>query len=432
MKSIAEETHWSLWRKILFRFFFIFFSLEILNQHFLGNWFPGGYVWELGARIFTPPCLWLNDHFFHLYYKAESWTTFSASLVLIRMIVYLLLAFTGCLVWTLLQRKKANYNRLDFWFREVLCFCSACTMLFYGVIKIFPVQMRMPTFINLNGPVGDLTPFDLLWLMMGYGQPYQTFTGIGEAVGATLILFRRSRPIGLAILIGILSNIVLLNYTYVIGVQELSIVLLLISFYLFEPYLKNLWQFFFSNEPVSQLSGQFHYRIKSNWKYLVYGIPITILLTSVVVNVNRVYKRQTLNRTINESRQYSEVKNFVVNSDTLKNLIEGDTIRWRFWSEWKSENRLQLSLNVMNTSATKTYFLTRDSVQQTITLKPSKETDTTSLQFKYKEVDKLNWHLEGIVNGSFIVADLQKIDPAKRLNLLRTKREFFMIDSPEN
>jgi len=102
-----SEISWKFCEKILFRFFFIFFSLEIFTQDFTGNWLGGNLIiWDLGAKIFTPPFLWLNNYIFHFNYYPEDWTTFSGSLVLIRDITYLFIAVIICLAWTNIDNNR--------------------------------------------------------------------------------------------------------------------------------------------------------------------------------------------------------------------------------------------------------------------------------------------------------------------------------------
>lgn len=428
-----SETTWKFQEKILFRFFFIFFSLEIFTQDFTGNWFGGNlFIWDLGAKIFTPPFLWLNGHIFHFNYHPEDWTTFSGSLVLVRDIAYLFLSLIICLTWTIVDGNRKNYSKLNFWFGKVLCICLACTIFAYGITKVFPVQMMMPGFVDLHKPVGDLTPFDLLWLTMGYGKPYQIFTGIGEVLGAVLILFRPTKPIGLIILFIVLLNVVMLNYTYVIGVLEFSILLLLVTIYLLFPYFKNLWLFFFSNQFVNQSINLRDYKISTPWKkYTVTSLGLIVVATTFILNTNAGYSRYTRFEAINNSRNYSAVKFFVINNDTLKNHIEGDTIRWRFWSERVVDEKLMVTLCVMNTRASRSYFLKRDSVGKILTLMPVNKKDTSQIKFTWNDLDKINWHLDGVVKGQHITADLQKINPDSTLRLFQVKREIFAMDKED-
>ena len=167
-----NNEQWTAWQKIAFRFLFVFLSLQVLTENFIGNWFGSTlFIWRLGEKIFVPSCLWLNNHLFHFKYIPQSWTTFSGSLHTIRDIVYLLIALLVCIFWSLLDRKRPNYNKLLYWFSQCLVVALSCITFAYGVTKIFPIQMAAPSFIGLQTAVGNLSPFDLIWTAFGYGKP---------------------------------------------------------------------------------------------------------------------------------------------------------------------------------------------------------------------------------------------------------------------
>src|SRR6266700_583507 len=159
-----NNTRWTFWQKTVFRFFFTFLLLQVLTENFLGNLFGNTlFIWRLGETIFVRPCSWLNNHFFHYKYMPQTWTTFSGSLHTIRDIVYLVLSCLVCVVWTIFDRKSENYQKLLYWFSQCLVIGLSCIMFAYGILKVFPVQMRTPSFLDLNRPVGNLSPFELLW-----------------------------------------------------------------------------------------------------------------------------------------------------------------------------------------------------------------------------------------------------------------------------
>jgi hypothetical protein len=115
-------------------------------------------MWTLGEKIWAPPTLWLNKHIFHFKYIPESWTTFSGSLHTIRDTVYLVFSFLACAAWTIFDKKRTNYNKLHYWFTESLVIALSCMLFSYGIIKLFPLQMRSPTLITLYKPMGDQAP----------------------------------------------------------------------------------------------------------------------------------------------------------------------------------------------------------------------------------------------------------------------------------
>jgi hypothetical protein len=418
---------WTTGQKIAFRFFFVFLTLQVLTESFFGNLFGANRdIWTLGETIFVPPCLWLNKHFFHLKYNSQGWTTFSAVLHTIRDTVYLLLSILACVLWTIFDRKRSDYNKLLYWFSQALVMILCSIVFIYGIIKAIPVQMSFPSFISLQTPVGEMSPFDLIWITFGYGTPYQVFGGILEVLAAILILFRRTRIVGLVILIPLMVNIIMLNYTYQIGVLTLSFYILLVALFLLAPYIPQIIRFFFVQQPV--ILAHHEYVPGRNYKTIVLKtIGILFIGTSFILNLQSSYDRYMRVADTNRSRQYSLVKNYVINNDTLK-LIENDTLCWRIWSERVTNGKNMVTITTMKPGFSKTYVIERDSTKQMLTLHPFNQPDSTPLNFNYTAISKAHWRLDGVIQKNNIQVDLQKINPDTVMTLLKTKRNIIALD----
>ncbi|MDP4261759.1 MAG: hypothetical protein Q8941_04450 [Bacteroidota bacterium] len=425
--ELSSHHRWTTGQKIAFRFFFLFLTLQIFTENFLGNLFGGTlFIWRLGEKIFVRPCLWLNDHIFHFKYIPQSWTTFSGSLHTIRDTVYLLLAFLVGGLWTIVDRKRANYNKLFYWFSRFLVVALSCIVFAYGIIKVFPVQMSPPSRMGLYTPVGDLSPFNLLWTTFGYGRPYQIFTGFFEALGAILVLFNRTRVAGLLFIIAVMINVIMLNYTYQIGVLVMSAYILLIAFFLLAPGLKQLVRFFLIQQPAVLQQNEY-VPGKNVATILLKTLALLFIGTSFTLNILFAYNRYTKTENINRSREYSLVKNYIVNSDTLK-LIENDTLCWRFWSERVADGKRFVTIATMKPGLYKTYAIERDTLKRTLSLHPFSGNDTASLNFSYRDINKINWCLSGTSGQKNIKVELERINPDTIMNLLKTKRTIIVFD----
>ncbi len=424
--AFSGNPQWAAWQKITFRFFFILFTLQLFTDNFFAVW-AGEFllsVVKVSDKIFVRPTMWLNNHIFHFYYTPLHGFTFSASLHTIRDITYLFLACSGCIAWTVIDRKRTNYNKLLYWFSQCLIVALSCMLFAYGIIKLFPVQMQAPSLEELNTRLGDLSPFELLWSTFGYGKPYQVFSGCLEVLAALLVLFKRTRVAGLLISVAIFINIILVNYTYRVGVLITACYLLLMTLFLLAPYAKPLVRFFFTGQPVVLLQNRLLPGRKNLWLKI---IAILFIGTSFSLNTHHAIKRYTTRNSVSNSRQYSLVKNYVVNNDTLQ-LIENDTTRWRTWNESIRNGKRMVTISAMRPGAEKTYLIEQDSAKHCLTLRPYQQADTTSLCFSYADIDKLNWRLNGTVQQKNIWVELQKFDPDTTLNLLKLKRVIINFD----
>lgn len=66
-------------------------------------------------------------------------------------------------------------------------------------------------------PVGELGSFDLAWVFFGYSFGYILFIGLSQLLGAFMLLFEKTKLLGVAILIPILLNIIVVDYFFQIS-----------------------------------------------------------------------------------------------------------------------------------------------------------------------------------------------------------------------
>ncbi|HEX7182871.1 MAG TPA: DoxX family protein, partial [Thermoanaerobaculia bacterium] len=104
---------------------------------------------------------------------------------------FLVFSVAATLVWTLLDRKRRNYERLHEWLRIYVRFVLATAMISYGAYKVIPSQFPAPSLDRLMQPFGDASPMGLLWTFIGASTAYNIFGGVGEMLGGLLLTFRR-------------------------------------------------------------------------------------------------------------------------------------------------------------------------------------------------------------------------------------------------
>lgn len=97
----------------------------------------------------------------------------------------------------------------------------ACTMLtVYGTGKIVGGQFyrngNLPDDVA-QIPLADAAGFDLAWTFFGYSEGYVYFIGLTQIVGALMLLFERTKLLGVATLVPVLLNIIVVDYFFSIS-----------------------------------------------------------------------------------------------------------------------------------------------------------------------------------------------------------------------
>lgn len=246
-ESLRPGEAWGPLKTLLFRFFFIYLVLHNFPA-------PLDYVPSAERavvaylRMWNPLVLWVAEHVFRVVVPVNGgWdTTFGY----VRIFCFLVISAAAALIWTLLDRKRSGHARLYEWLRVYLRFVLAVAMIDYGAAKVFPSQFPAPTTDRLMQPFGDASPMGLLWTFMGASVPYNVFAGLGELAGGLLLTFRRTTLLGALICIGVMSNVVMLNFSYDVPVKVYSSHLLLMAVFLAAHDLRRLANLFVLNRPT--------------------------------------------------------------------------------------------------------------------------------------------------------------------------------------
>jgi uncharacterized membrane protein YphA (DoxX/SURF4 family) len=229
---------WSLAGRILFRLTFVYLLLFIL---FGGN--------SPLLRLWDGIVLWVGKHVFDVAITFRPLGSGDTTWNYVQLFCFLVVAAGTSFVWSLLDRKRINYQRLDDWLRVIVRYSLAMTMIFYGIGKF--TQFPSPSHGWLVQPLGDSSPMRLLWAFMGASPAYTYFTGGVELLGGLLLVFRRTTLLGALVCLAATTQVVLLNYCYDVPVKILSSHLLLMTVFLLLPHLRRLADLFLFNRVVT-------------------------------------------------------------------------------------------------------------------------------------------------------------------------------------
>lgn len=108
--------------------------------------------------------------------------------------------------------RPADAPILAFW-QGLLRYAVAFDLSMFGWQKIFHLQFFVPLGM-LDLPFSSLSGEDLTWAYFGHSYPYRCTIGALQIGGALLLLFHRTRLLGVLTLLPVLINILLTDYFY--------------------------------------------------------------------------------------------------------------------------------------------------------------------------------------------------------------------------
>ncbi|WP_299272745.1 DoxX family protein [uncultured Psychroserpens sp.] len=383
MESVKhQKTNWSIIDKIAFRVIFSYVILFILLL-FTALLFEGFLRWF--ADIFLG---WGSD------FSTESTGSGDRSFDYVRFALNLVLALLVGLIWTIADRKRHSYNTLFYWFQVILRVALFVAMLFYGLAKVFNGQFGSPSLELLMQSVGEMSPMGLAWTFMGYSLAYSIFIGFIEILGGVLLLYRKTQTIGSLIIVGVMTNVVVMNLIYDIPVKLFSMHLTLMAIILLWPDRYRIINMFFKNKTVEKIE---FYKPLANGalkKVIRGGRGFVVVLLTLILIVQCFVQFELREQLKSKSEFYGiwESQLFIKNKDTIPPLLT-DTYRWRYLIV---DLKKKAAIKKMNDSIDR-YQFKFDTVQKKIVF--NREADLIPQHFFYNLNDDTTLELKGVLDG---------------------------------
>ncbi|MDP5010434.1 MAG: hypothetical protein NWQ47_04295 [Crocinitomicaceae bacterium] len=246
-----------------------------------------------------------------------------------RLVILAVLLLLFSLILAFISRlkvlNKLQWHKTENVIRLIASYYLGWVLLKYGLDKLFKCQFYLPEPNILYSRVGDLDKDILFWSTMGSSYSYNIFMGISEIIPGIFLFFGKTRKLGLLLALGVLLNVVAINFSFDISVKLFSGFLLFIAFYLIGPFAVNLWRFLSNQKLVSTQSSidTFTKSTKTfHWGNLV--VVSIILIESMFVYVkNQNFNDDKFDRSLFHGAY--EVEQFIQGKDTLisdKNVLK--------------------------------------------------------------------------------------------------------------
>jgi hypothetical protein len=408
----TENTSWPLWRKIIFRFFFIYLALEIAPITWLDSIPYVSQVTQYYGQLTDWIVTGANALILHvkpvLVPENGSGDT---SMGWARLWTYLLLAALGAVIWSVLDRKRPNYTHLNYWLCLFTRYFVILVALGYGILKLFALQMYFPSLHQLATPLGDLLPMRFSWLFIGYSRPYQIFSGVMEIFAALLLLYRRTVSLGALVATGVFLNVMMLNLCYDIPVKIFSMQMAVTCLFLLANESGRLIDFFILNKPAP-ISAIYHFRYTKKWMRITRIVLKCLMVVIAIImplyqNYGRANDHQVAKQPV-KNGVYA-VTSYRLNKQEIP-LSLTDTLRWQDLIFEDGYGSVRSNDTLFRQRYNRGYFAYGiDSAKKTLYFKKWYDDKNYIMEFAYTTPDSSTITLAGLKGKDSLYVQLKRI-----------------------
>jgi hypothetical protein len=386
---------WSMVKKFLFRFFFSLCAITIVPI--------------LSSLLWPYLITWAGRQFYNeevtAHPSGSGDTLYDYYNILLKIIIAVIIA----VVWSILDRKRKNYNTLLYWQEVYIRYYLAFFLLVYGSMKIIKLQFGHPSLSALLIPLGNKSPMGLAWTFMGYSDTYTIFSGVCEALAAAFLIYRKTRTLGAILSFGVMLNVFLMNMSYDIPVKIFSLQLVLLSLFLITLDYKRLVGFFILNQSVAPQKCHPPFKIK--WANTVTQVVKVVAALGGIgfMTYQNLESQELYGDAAPRPPMYGiyEVENFIRNNDTIAPMLT-DTTRWRYMVlERESANIFKMKTSAYDDLDY--YIFKTDTLKREISLL-NYEDSTQVGKLRYRKLGKNGYNFEGIFNNDSLKLTTTRTD----------------------
>ena len=417
-----QKTQWNLGTRIAFRLAFSYFVLFLFPfpitvlpyTNYLAGWYD---------ELLHVVVVWVASHILHVGYPITVFTNGSGDTTYdwVLTFCFLTVAVTATVVWSVLDRKRPNYETLHQWLRIGIRVALATTMISYGMNKVIKLQFPAPFLSRLMSTYGESTPMSLLWTFMGASKTYTIFTGAVEVLGGLLLFVPRLTLLGALVTMAAMGNVFILNMSYDVPVKIFSFHLLAMSVLLVTPDLKRMAAFFLFNRRVEPESS----RPLFQRRWLNYGLLALQLLYGAWTIGSDTYGNYQAAKLRGDNAPKPPlygiwmVDEFSINGETRPPLATDD----QRWQRVIVDSPFEVFVQSM-TGSHQRFQQQLNAGKKTITWR-KRESQTWKAQFNFTNATAEILTLEGELNGQAIRAKLHHVPEPK---FMLTTRGFHWIN----
>jgi uncharacterized membrane protein len=406
----TTNSGWNTFQKVGFRFIFIYFILQIST--FFVSFIPlSTYFIKWSTDTIQAVPVWFAKSFLDveiLYFPGGSGdTTYNY----VEVLVFFIIAIIGTAIWSVIDAKRQNYNRLLRLFSIYLSYYVGANMLSYGLSKVFYLQFSEPSYLELFRTYAESSPMGIAWTFMGASKTYTMFSGFAEVIGGLLLFHRRTRTFGALMIFSVMLNVFMINMSYDVPVKLISFHLMIEALFIASLDYKRILNLFVISKPKT-----FSNELKPLFQNKTYSIAATVLKLVFIGTVIYTYMSSNIDywKQLYQAPEpcfygVYDTELFIKNKDTIPPLLTDNT-RWkRLMMDKGYLSRYIVIRGMKDQSNWYTYEL--DSIQNTIKMISTRDSlDVLDLNYVKNES---GLSLKGLWKNDSIEVKFKKYDTSK-------------------
>ena len=135
-------------------------------------------------------------------------------------------------------------------------------------------------------PLSEVGGFDLAWTFFGYSEGYILFIGLTQLLGAFLLLFERTKLLGVVMLIPVLLNIIVVDFFFSISTGAMLSAISYLTAVLFVAFINRDKIINAINTILIKSNTENGYKQKAlQWGIAILIVAITVALENQMLNI---------------------------------------------------------------------------------------------------------------------------------------------------
>lgn len=181
-------------------------------------------------RVVLP---WMRSFFGEISFFEDS-----SGMYLLLVVAVVFGMFSGWIGFIPVIRRK-SWNPIQI-AKKIMLYFLVLELWEYGWIKLIKLQFYLPEPNTVYTELGNLSKDIAYWSVIGSSPVYVIFMGVTELLAGILLVFTRTRFVGLLLSLGIFINVFMVNLSFDISVKLFSGILLVMTLLLLVSYRNQL------------------------------------------------------------------------------------------------------------------------------------------------------------------------------------------------